>query len=251
MHVVFLILFIAYLVVGAIGGISDIKKLKDTVITENARVAFYRKGIIGAWVPVACVLLISVLSYVSLPGIGLGGFHFWGPLWFRIVTFVLCGALLLVLLYQVVQYFVSPDFREQVKLRFNSSSPESHYDSVTASMIPRTKKEKSWWFFVSASAGICEEIVWRGFLYFLLLAVFPSWPIAVVIVVASIMFGAGHFYQGPAGFVKTSLTGILLGCLYVATGSLLPGILLHFIVDYSSAFLLSDEAYPPGEKGAE
>ncbi|MDR2197054.1 MAG: CPBP family intramembrane metalloprotease [Coriobacteriales bacterium] len=241
-YVVLLVVLIAYLVVLSIGGMNDIKKLKGTVITEASRVQFYKEGILGAWIPVAGILLIGAFSLVNLLEIGLSGFSFWGPLWFRIVTFAFCGGLLVVLLYQIIQYFVSADFREQVKLKFSTTTSGNYYDSVVASMIPRTKKEKTWWFFLSASAGICEEIVWRGFLYFLLIAVFPSWPIAVVIVVASIVFGAGHLYQGPTGFVKTSLVGVLLGCLYVATGSLLPGILLHFISDYSSAFLLSEDA---------
>ncbi|MDR2108767.1 MAG: CPBP family intramembrane metalloprotease [Coriobacteriales bacterium] len=243
MYIAFLILLIVYLAVGAILDIREYKKPRTSRIDENTRVKLYIKGLIGQWVPLAVILLIGAFSYVSLPEIGLGGFHFWGPLWFRIVTFVLCGGFLAVLLYQIIAYFVSAAFREQARLQFDSNTSKSHYDSVMANiMIPRTKREKTWFFFLSVSAGVCEEIVWRGFFYFLLVTVFPSWPIALVVVVASIIFGAGHLYQGPAGFVKTSLVGILLGCLYVATGTLLPGILLHFITDYSSAFILSDDA---------
>jgi len=43
-----------------------------------------------------------------------------------------------------------------------------------------------------------------------------------------------HTYQGPAGVLKTGIAGLLFSLVYVCTGSLLPGILLHFIMDYSA-----------------
>ena len=243
MYIVFLILLIAFLIVEGILSINDVKKLKDTVISENIRVKLYRESIIWQWAPIVCILLIYAFSYVSFQDIGLGWIYLWGPLWFRIIIFVLCGGFLALLLYQIFAYIVSAKFREQAKEKFASNeSSKNHYDAVMANvMIPRTKKEKTWFLFLTASAGICEETVWRGFLFFLLQTVFPSWSIIIVVAVASLVFGVGHLYQGPAGFAKTSLFGALFGCLYVATGSLLPGMLLHFVADYSSAFILSED----------
>ena len=242
MYVLFLILLIAFLVVVAILSINDVKKLKDAVITESLRVKLYKGSIVWQWVPVACILVICAFSLISFKDIGLSGIHLWGPPWFHIIVIIISIGLLVLFIYQILSFIFSAKVREQAEQKFNSTEPKSNYDAIIFNvMIPRTKTEKTAFLFLAASAGVCEEIVWRGFLYFLLLTIFPSWPIGIVIVVGSLIFGAGHFYQGPEGIIKTSIMGGLLGCLYVATGSLLPGMLLHFVVDYSSAFILSDE----------
>jgi membrane protease YdiL (CAAX protease family) len=108
-------------------------------------------------------------------------------------------------------------------------------------MIPRTKKEKRWFTLVSLSAGICEEIIYRGFLVFLILAVFPGLPVWLVIIVPGVIFGLGHFYQGPKGILTTGALGVVLMSVFIVTDSLLLGMALHFLMDFSSTFILSAE----------
>lgn len=97
-----------------------------------------------------------------------------------------------------------------------------------ADLLPRTAEEAAGFRQLAVTAGICEEILYRGFLIWYLASAVGSWPAAVI---AGVLFGAAHFYQGAGGVLKTGGVGILTGVLYVATGSLLWPMVLHAGVD--------------------
>lgn len=97
-----------------------------------------------------------------------------------------------------------------------------------AEMMPRSEQEHRWFRALSITAGICEELVFRGFLIWYLAHGMPPWVAAVVSAGA---FGLAHFYQGAAGVLKTGVTGLVMGLLFVGTGSLLWPMLLHASVD--------------------
>jgi membrane protease YdiL (CAAX protease family) len=94
---------------------------------------------------------------------------------------------------------------------------------------------------VALSAGVCEELIFRGFLLFLFRSIFPGIPIYLVVLIPTVVFGIGHLYQGLQGVIKTSIIGALFMCLYLATDSLILVMLLHFFMDFSATFLLSEE----------
>ncbi len=48
--------------------------------------------------------------------------------------------------------------------------------------------------------------------------------------VGALMFGVLHLYQGPAGMIRTGVTGLVMGILYVGTGWHLWPIILHAAV---------------------
>jgi len=87
---------------------------------------------------------------------------------------------------------------------------------------------------MSVTAGICEEFYYRGFLFAYLAGLLTGVPAGAVIVLAGLVFGLGHLYQGAAGVIKTGTVGALLGLLYWMTGSLWAPMLLHTVVDLSS-----------------
>ncbi len=90
--------------------------------------------------------------------------------------------------------------------------------------------------FVSISAGVCEELVFRGFMITYLLAILSGQPYVEVaaVLISSIVFGIAHAYQGWQGLIKVTLLSMLFGWLYVLTGSLLVVIVLHFAINFSS-----------------
>ena len=85
--------------------------------------------------------------------------------------------------------------------------------------------------------GICEEVIYRGFLFAYFAAWMPEAPALVVIVLAALVFGLVHLYQGAAGVVKITIIGILFGTLYWMTGSVWPLMALHVVVDVSSGWM--------------
>ena len=95
-------------------------------------------------------------------------------------------------------------------------------------MMPRNSTELGRFYIVSVTAGIVEETLWRGYMFWYLGHVMPLWAAAIV---TSIVFGFGHIYQGVANVPKITLIGAVFAGLYILTGSLWLPILLHAVFD--------------------
>lgn len=96
-------------------------------------------------------------------------------------------------------------------------------------------------------AGFGEELVFRG--YFmnrvadLVGANRAGWLISLIVV--SILFGITHLYQGTSGIIVVTLTGLLLGALYLATGrNLWLPIIAHGVNDTVGFILIFLGKYP-------
>jgi len=113
-------------------------------------------------------------------------------------------------------------------------------------MLPRSDSEQRWWMAVSVTAGICEEILYRGFLFFYFQEIWGQ-PVLVALVASSFLFGLAHIYQGIRHGAVTGVIGLIMGGLYAATGSLLIPSVLHVIIDWRTlvfvpAIKAADEA---------
>jgi membrane protease YdiL (CAAX protease family) len=111
--------------------------------------------------------------------------------------------------------------------------------------LPRTPREASLFRRLSVTAGICEEIVYRGYLIWYLAGFVGVWPGAGL---AAVAFGAIHIYQGVAGAIRTGLIGLVTGALYVGTGSLLWPMILHIAIDLQGG-ALARRALEPSRGG--
>lgn len=82
-------------------------------------------------------------------------------------------------------------------------------------------------------AAIGEEVGYRGYLLRRALDVFgPSrWGTAAALLIASVAFGFGHYYKGPAGVLQSTGSGLILGGAYLATRRLWAGSLAHGGID--------------------
>ncbi len=63
-------------------------------------------------------------------------------------------------------------------------------------------------------------------------------PLLLALAASSLAFGLGHIYQGRAGVLRTGLAGLGFGLLFLLTGSLIPSIVLHAILDLQGVYLL-------------
>jgi membrane protease YdiL (CAAX protease family) len=96
-------------------------------------------------------------------------------------------------------------------------------------ILPSNDLERAAFVAVALTAGICEEILYRGWLQSFLGAWAGSmWP---GVVGAAVVFGLGHAYQGRRGVLMTGLLGLGLGILRMWVGSLIPGQVLHVAID--------------------
>lgn len=95
-------------------------------------------------------------------------------------------------------------------------------------ILPRTGNELMLFLLVAISAGIWEELMYRGFLVWYLL---PLGGTVAAVVLSSLIFGAGHLYQGWKGLPRTAAIGLAFATGYVLTGSLWWAMLAHALVD--------------------
>ncbi|MFC2028959.1 CPBP family intramembrane glutamic endopeptidase [Chloroflexota bacterium] len=99
------------------------------------------------------------------------------------------------------------------------------------------------WIAISwTTAGIGEEIIWRGFFIKQIARLFDeqkmsSWVIGLVL--SSIGFGLAHFHQGIGGMLGTAFVGIVYGIFYLRSGrNLWVSIIAHGLTGTTSFILL-------------
>jgi len=92
-------------------------------------------------------------------------------------------------------------------------------------LVPGTSLEIACWIALSATAGFCEEVIFRGFLQrqFTALAQNP-WG---GIVLSAIVFGFAHGYEGPKRMLLIAVYGAMFGVLAHLRKSLVPGMVAH------------------------
>lgn len=99
-------------------------------------------------------------------------------------------------------------------------------------LLPRRGIEILLWIAVSVSAGICEELVFRGYFQKQFESFTGSRWIALFLQAA--LFGISHGYQGLEACMKIALYGALFGLLALWRGSLRPGMIAHAGTDILS-----------------
>jgi membrane protease YdiL (CAAX protease family) len=103
-----------------------------------------------------------------------------------------------------------------------------------ALLLPTTPRELSWFYALSVTAGLCEELLYRGYMIWYLAHFMGLIP---AIGVAALVFGLAHAYQGPRGIAMTAGVGLFLGAAYLVSGSLYAGMLAHALMDLHSGHL--------------
>ena len=111
-----------------------------------------------------------------------------------------------------------------------------------AFILPVSSEERAWFALVSITAGICEEVLYRGFLIRYLSS--DPWHLGlwVALAVSCLAFGLAHGYQGLYGIIGTAVLGAVFGTVFVLTGNLWLPIAMHAVIDLRILFLLR-----PGE----
>ena len=235
MYLAFLLTVVVYVVVVVIRGKLRMKKLLSLSSTEGIRVKHSLKNIIFGCATLLALFVMCLFAGISFTNIGLRPISFDYNILFTVITLVLCGLIFVQFLYQAI----SPKYKKTEKDLGDPS--KSSYNKVLETLLPRTREEKIAAAIDSVTTGIYEEILARGFLFYVLQMQFPNLSIIFVVLITSLVFGIAHFYQGIQGIIMTTVAGILLGFLFVVTGSLIPSIFLHFFVNFSDVFTVKEE----------
>jgi membrane protease YdiL (CAAX protease family) len=94
-----------------------------------------------------------------------------------------------------------------------------------ASLLPQSLPEILVWIAASITAGVCEELAFRGFLQRQLHAL--SGNIVVAVLAQGVVFGLFHSYQGWTNVIVISVLGVLYGALAARRGNLRANIIAH------------------------
>ncbi|MGH9572381.1 MAG: CPBP family intramembrane glutamic endopeptidase [Candidatus Acidiferrales bacterium] len=125
-----------------------------------------------------------------------------------------------------------------VSLSLIGKRPEelhSKLAQVALRIFPQHNLERWAFIGVVSTVAVCEEFIYRGFVQGLFTNIFRS-ALAGVLISAG-MFSLAHLYQGKRGLIATCVVGFVFGAARAITGSLIPGIAAHFVVDFVAAFL--------------
>jgi uncharacterized protein len=195
----------------------------------GARLRHYRRGVIGEWAAVGIVAVVAGLTSRSPAGAGLTtrGLGHEVP---DIVEVAVVLALTAVL-FRSNNPALMKALRRQAK--------------GFLALLPRTTDERRMFAALAVTAGICEEILFRGFGFAYVRWVWPSVTHDWLVAVTSIAFGLAHLYQGPRGVVLTGIVGALLAWVTLDSGSLLPAMIMHALLDLRVLALPDLEAVDP------
>ena len=186
------------------------------------RLAAYRNAMLIQWGLTAVAAALWI--FFRRPWHSLGVI----PVWTAGLIGVLAGLALVVIVVWRQSSGEGPDERTAAALRKRTEKLER--------MLPRSRRELNAFYGLSITAGICEEVLYRGFMIWYLqrlgLALLPA------AAVSSLIFGVGHLYQGLRGMILTAIVGAFLSGVYLLSGSLVASILIHALMDMHSGRLL-------------
>jgi membrane protease YdiL (CAAX protease family) len=103
-------------------------------------------------------------------------------------------------------------------------------------LLPHGLTDSLLWIALSVTAGVCEELVFRGYLQRQLSAL--SGSAAAGVALQALVFGVAHGYQGLPSIAKTATYGLGLGLLAWWRGNIRSGIIAHAATDVISGLAL-------------
>ena len=180
----------------------------------SARLHHYRRGISFEWAGAALVGLLALMAHSRLRSL-------WPPGEHPGVVSQIPWLALAILAVTAVYRFGGERTRRALAVQLRPVS----------ALLPRTALERRWFALLAITAGICEELLFRGFGLAALRWAEPDIPTTTLIAVSGAAFGFAHLYQGRMGVVLTGVLGAYLAWITIAAGSLVPVMILHALLD--------------------
>jgi CAAX protease family protein len=183
--------------------------------TGRRRLSLYASSAVAIWFLGGIALLAAILSHftptlLGLTWSGIGNFAFWTLLSAGAGLSLMVGARLL-------------GVRETALLEL---------------VIPRTPRERLAFIGLALSAGVGEEFAYRSFLVPAL--TYASGSMWFSAAIAAVAFGMVHGYQGMSGVARSAGLGFILAIPLVITGSVLPAMAAHALIDLAGGLWLAD-----------
>lgn len=224
-YILFVLAIILFSFVYPISGYYQKKRLsKNNVRLHYNKIEWYKESMLMSWAPTLVIVITTLLCGFSLKDLGFSRIIIEPThvnIWVTYSSILVFLAYLGYNIYSIVLLRLSKESRQE--------SIKQLPEDIIA-FLPVNKMERKAWTLVSITAGISEEIQYRGYLFFAIPLLFPQLSIWLVLLISSILFGIGHIYQGKSA-IRPTLAGLLFGFLYIAFNSIIPIIILHITQD--------------------
>lgn len=226
-------LMLASIIAMPLYSLWEADRIKNAVLSgTKTRVQAYQEAMLFMWLPTLLLLALVAYSEVSATTLGLkwqGHLANWLGIGF-------VGAIAIYFLYSATSLSKNAELCDQYR-----QAAQSH-----DWMLPTNKRELQWFTAgLSISAGVCEELLFRGFLIGVMS---HEVGVSASLVVSSLLFGICHLYQGWTNVLRTGVIGLVLGVIFILTESLWVVITLHALVDVYGGFvgyILNQAPKPP------
>jgi membrane protease YdiL (CAAX protease family) len=207
---------------------ANVAQLRRDLETDpDARLRFYRRALLS--------LPLVTGIYVTVVLAGGGSWRDAGISWdatasrraLPVSVAGLVGALAVVAVVAAVLGAVRPELVDSAS-------------DATKTLAPTTPRERRLWPAVSLTAGVTEELLYRGLFVLHLHALVPSLRPGVLAVASAVAFGLAHRYQGAFGVVSSGVLGLAFGIVAIVVGNVLVVVALHTLWDVVAGFLKRD-----------
>jgi membrane protease YdiL (CAAX protease family) len=196
---------------------------KQLNIDSKARILFYRTQVLWEWSWVAVLALI----FLPLPEPN----KWLGLVLPNAMGWLIMAALLLGIGLSVVLLRRNPGALAAMRRNLEAS----------AILLPATPTERKWYAATAVTAGICEELLFRGFLLHYLPATFPVLDWLLAAIVSGVIYGLSRAYQGFRGISQTAMTGFSFAIVYFLSGSIIPAMVFHILAEFRTLVLWQPE----------
>jgi len=197
-----------------------------------AKVRLYRQFFIEQMIGTAVVLGLCLSGAIPVVNLGLGAPRSW---WLSSSLAIVLGGLLL---------------RSGIRLQPKAGKIREKVKGGVDALLPDTPEERRWLAAVSVGAGISEELLFRGLLFYYLALWAPHIHSLECALVTSLIFGMAHLYQGWKGVLSTAFGGLMFAGLYVLTGNLLVPMVAHAATDLRALLIFWKASDPQGAPAA-
>jgi uncharacterized protein len=222
-----------FFVVGIVLPIMSIMTEKPTIDAESGDEILLSKSNLPPkkhiYYTNGLILVIGALIVLTLWNVTFRSFEVLGIISPHIDTLVLalCGAIVLIYSIDTIVNFIK-------------SKKTTDDTNDLSNIMPTSWSDYGHFIFLAIAAGICEEIVFRGFLinYINQMLSDSSFGYFIALIVPAIIFSVSHIYQGWFAVLKIFAISLLFGAVFIFSKSLLLVCLIHVLVDLISGAVM-------------
>lgn len=199
------------------GAIQRRKGFGGIIFNSDQKKRIYISGSFSLFVMGAVVMLVWLWFKRPLADIGLTqpvNFSSW---WWIAIAFILI---------YLADSFITLSTKKEIDKAIEDFKKRTPF-------LPTKKSELPEYLLLCFSAGVFEEIVYRGYLINYCWYLFDGFNYQQMLSVflPAFVFSIAHFYQGAKAVIKIFVLAVLFGYLFIFSGSLLVVMILHFLVD--------------------